>query len=314
MQGIQITGMGAALPANRVTNEDLARIVDTSDEWIRTRTGIRSRYFSKGETHTQLCTEAARNALEDAGVTPDQIGLCVVATISADYNTPSAASLVQAALGIPEDTPSFDVNAACAGFVYGLNVVSAMLGCGNIERPYALLIGAEQLSRMLNMQDRGTCVLFGDGAAAAVIRRSDSHRFFCRLGSRGNAEALHTPGLMYPEQWIHMDGHAVFRFATGAINRGITLMEQDSGVSAGEIDYIVCHQANRRIIDYVRKRRKLPEEKFFMNLDRYGNTSGASIPLALADMKKAGMCSPGTRMFVSGFGGGLTWASAYLEW
>ncbi len=167
MQGIQITGMGAALPANRVTNEDLARIVDTSDEWIRTRTGIRSRYFSKGETHTQLCTEAARNALEDAGVTPDQIGLCVVATISADYNTPSAASLVQAALGIPEDTPSFDVNAACAGFVYGLNVVSAMLGCGNIERPYALLIGAEQLSRMLNMQDRGTCVLFGDGAAAA---------------------------------------------------------------------------------------------------------------------------------------------------
>lgn len=314
MQGIQIIGMGKAVPDRIVTNDELSKIVETNDEWIRSRTGISERRFSEDETHTQLCVEAGRRALEDAGVAPEDVGLCIVATITPDYSTPSAASLVQNALGIPVDAPSFDVNAACSGFVYGLGVVSSMMANSMLHHPYALLIGAEQLSRILNMEDRSTCILFGDGAGAAVIRQSTNHRFFCRLGSDGDVHALNSPGAKKDEPYIHMDGHAIFRFATRTIAQGISMMEEDSGVSAETVDYIVCHQANRRIIDYVRKRKKLPEEKFFMNLQKYGNTSGASIPLALADMKENGLCIPGTKMFLSGFGSGLTWAHAYLEW
>ncbi len=314
MQGIHIVGMGKALPAQCVTNDDLSKIVDTSDEWIRSRTGIETRYFSKEERHRDLCLQAARQALLDAGIAPEEVGLCIVATLSSDYATPSAASLLQADLGLPEDTPSFDINAACTGFVYGLNIVSAMLGGGCTQRPYAILVGAEQLSRLLSMEDRSTCVLFGDGAAAAVIQADDHFRYFGKLGSRGNVSALYVPKRKEEEPWAHMDGHAVFRFAVKAMDQCITDMEQKAGIAAKDVDYIICHQANRRIIDYVRKRRQLPEEKFYMNLARYGNTSGASIPLALADMKEEGKLRPGMRTILAGFGGGLTWGSAYLEW
>lgn len=313
MQGIQLLGMGKSLPARQVKNEDLTAYVDTSDEWIRTRTGIVTRYFSEQETHADLCVEAAKQALTNAGVKPEQIGLCIVATISADYATPSAACLVQTRLGLPGDIPAFDLNAACSGFIYALSVASSMMGNGSTSRPYALIIGAEQLTRMLNMQDRTTCILFGDGAAAAVIKASDSARFICRLGSQGDVSALNTPGLMREEQYIHMDGKAIFRFATRILSEGIELLEKESGVAAEDIDYIVCHQANRRIIEYVQRKEKLPKEKFYINLDHYGNTSGASIPLALADLMEQKKLPSGTRLFLVGFGSGLTWGAAYIE-
>ena len=313
MQGIQILGMGKALPARCVENEELKQYVDTSDEWIRTRTGIETRYFAEKETNLDLASEAAENALKSAGIAPGQIGAVVIATITADYATPSAAALLQARLGIPEDVPAFDINAACSGFVYGLNITSAMLGSDLLRRPYVLLIGVETLTRMLNLYDRGTAVLFGDGGAAAVITASDAHRFYGRLGSCGNKEALNTPGLNQPDAFIHMDGREVFRFAVGAIKKGIHMMEEESGVFAEEIDYIVCHQANKRIIDNVRRSLKLKEEQFYINLTRYGNTSGGSVPLALADMWEEGLLKEGTRIFAVGFGGGLTWACSYIE-
>lgn len=313
MQGIQIIGMGKALPARRVENEAFTQMVETSDEWIKSRTGIQSRCFCEEEKQMDLCVEAAGKALADAGVSPAEIGLCVVATITPDYHTPSSACMVQERLGLPEDIPAFDINAACSGFVYGLEVVSCMLGSDALPRPYALLIGAEKLSRIMNFQDRSTCVLFGDGAAAAVIRPSDAHRFFCRLGSQGDAPALNAPGVGYPEPYIHMDGRKVFQFAVHAMENGIRLLEKETGVLANEIDQFICHQANERIIRHVQKKLKLPQERFYMNLGRYGNTSGASVPLAMAELMENGSLKPGTKAYCLGFGGGLTWGAAYLE-
>ncbi len=313
MQGIQIIGMGKALPARQVNNDEMAQWVDTGDEWIRTRTGICTRYFCGEEKHMDLCSSAAKEALEAAGVRPDQIGLCVVATISADYHTPSAACMVQERLGLPEDIPAFDINAACSGFVYGLHVVSSMLGSGSLARPYALLIGAERLSGIMNFKDRSTCVLFGDGAAAAVIQPSDTCRFFCRLGSQGNAGALNAPSMDDPEPYIHMDGREVFQFAVHAMEKGVRLLEEETGIRADEIDEFVCHQANERIIRHVQRKLKLPADRFYMNMSRYGNTSGASVPLAMAELMESGRLGPGKKAFCLGFGGGLTWGAAYLE-
>ena len=311
--GIRILGMGKCLPARCVTNEDLTEYVDTSDAWIRERTGIRTRYYSTTETHLDLAATAAQRALERTGIRPDQIGLCIVATISADYATPSAACLVQERLGLPGDIPAFDLNAACTGFLYALNTASALLATPSVHRPYALVIGAEQLTRMLNMEDRSTCILFGDGAAAAVVEADDSARFVCRLGSQGDVHALNTPGLMRREPYIHMDGRAVFRFATMAMERSIRLIETESGVCAKDMDYIICHQANERILAHVQKRMGLTRQQVYRNLDRYGNTSGASIPLALADLDEEGLLHAGSRLILSGFGSGLTWAGAYME-
>ena len=313
MQGIQIIGMGKGVPARRVENEAFTKMVDTSDEWIRSRTGIETRYFCEDEMQMDLCMDAARQALANAGVGPEEIGLCVVCTITPDYHTPSSACMVQSALGLPEDIPAFDVNAACSGFLYGLEVVSCMLGSDALPRPYALLIGAEKLSRIMNFEDRSTCVLFGDGAAAAVIRPSDTHRFFCRLGSQGDAQALNAPGIGYPEPYIHMDGRKVFQFAVRAMENGIRLLEKETGTRAEDIDVFICHQANERIIRHVQKKLKLGDEKFFINLNKFGNTSGASVPLAMAELMENGRLKPGTKAYCLGFGGGLTWGAAYLE-
>ena len=313
MQGMQIIGMGKALPSRCVTNEDLAGIVETSDEWIVSRTGIRTRYFCEAETLSDLAAEAGRQAMAHAGVKPEEIGLCVVATITADHHTPSAACMVQSRLGLPGDIPAFDINAACSGFLYGLQVVNAMLAAGAVRRPYVLLIGGEKLSRIMNMQDRSTCVLFGDGAAAAVIRPSETHRFFCRLGCEGNEAALYAPGVNYPEPYIHMDGRAVFQFAVRAMTNGIRMLTEETGVGIDEVDEFICHQANARILAHVQKKLSIPPEKIYMNMSRYGNTSGGSVPLAMTELMEMGHLVPGKRAFCLGFGGGLTWGAAYLE-
>lgn len=347
MKGIEIIGLGKALPKLRVKNDDLKQYIDTSDEWIKSRTGIEARFFCKDqESLTDLGVLAARRAIKDAGIHPDQIGLVIFATCTTDYMVPSMACAVQELVGIPGGIPAFDINAACSGFVYGLQLVNALMKEGNAcmgQKPYALLIGGEQLSKMLDFSERSVSVLFGDGAAAAVIHRSEEKAFYSHTAAKGDRSALyaHTVGRnqlppmdskgdrlvpsnplqiskegsdrILREGFLQMDGRKVFRFAVRALSDEIQEMELQSGILAKDIDYIVCHQANVRIIDYVRKKMGLPKEKFFLNLPSYGNTSGASIPLALSDMKEEGLLKPGTKIFCVGFGAGLTWGGCFLE-
>ncbi len=306
--GVKILGLGKALPKKRVTNDDMSRLTDTNDEWIRTRTGICERRFtSEGETDTTLAADAALAAIADAGIGLEEIGLLITATTSPDHTVPSISCLVQEKIGLPKGIPAMDLNAACSGFIYGLETASALMR--DIGIRYALVIGTEELSRILDLEDRSTCVLFGDGAGAAVITLSDTCRSFFHLGADGDGTAITAP---YGGK-VSMEGRRVFRFAVKIIPEELRILESVSGVSVEEIDNIVCHQANERIIEHVRNGLGLPYEKFFRNLSRYGNTSAASVPLALAEMKEQGMLKPGSRIFCVGFGAGLTWASAYLE-
>ncbi len=302
---MRIIGLGRAVPQLTVANADFARIADTGDAWIRTRTGIRERHFTgrylpdalraaaqeragqeaerrAAEEAAQMCTptetdgtdpkpaeetdctlavRAAKNALSDAGLDPASIGLVIAATSTMEQRMPSLACRVRAEAGLPEGIPAFDVNAACTGFIYALRVADALMRTGT-GGP-ALVIGAEEVSSVLDFSDRSTMVLFGDAAAAAVLTVEGP--FAAHLSSGGD------PGLLYIDRQYHlrMRGREVFRYAVGAIAREMIALEAQTGISAREVDYIVCHQANRRIIDHVRKAADLPEEKFFLNLDRY---------------------------------------------
>ncbi len=312
MRAMRLVATGRCLPQRVVTNDDLSRMVETSDEWISTRTGIRERRHCTDETNAFLASEAARRAMAQGGISPEEIGICIVATFTPDSASPSMACLVQQALGLPEDIPAFDLNAACSGFLYGLKVAHGLLLTS--ERPYALVVGSEVLSRVVNFEDRGTCVLFGDGAGAAVLTLSDSHRFVAALGARGDDSLIHCPGPGKPDQYISMNGREVFRFATDIIPRCIEQVLAKAGLTLEDVDYVVCHQANARIISHVVKKMQAPEEKFYINLQRYGNTSSASIPIALDEMAEQGLLRPGMRVVCVGFGGGLTWGGALLEW
>ena len=312
MSGLKLLGTGSGVPSEILTNDDLAKLVDTSDEWITTRTGISSRRrCAPGETHTQLCLTAARQALDRAGLEPGQIGVCVVATLTPDRLTPAAACVLQKELGLGEDTVCFDLNAACSGFVYALHTAQCLLAAA--PRKYALVIGAEVLSRVTDYTDRGTCVLFGDGAGAAVVEwREDYPSIHAVLGCRGNTESLLIPGVAAPS-YIHMDGQPVFRFAVEVVPRCITQVLDKAGLSVGDVDRFIFHQANQRIIDMVVKKLKLPVEKCTGNIARTGNTSAASVPLLLDELVREGALRSGQRALCVGFGGGLTWAGALLE-
>lgn len=309
MNGMHIKATGRFVPEKVVTNDDLSRMVDTNDEWIRTRTGICERHFlAEGETHFDMLTAAAKDAIHRAGILKEDIGAVVVATITAEYVTPSAACRIQAALDLPDGIPCFDINAACSGFLYGLQMGKSMLDF--VKAPYVLLVSGEALSHITDMTDRSTCVLFGDGAGAMILERSESHRFEAVLGARGNTELLGCP----KGGAISMAGQDVFRFAVETIPMCIDEVLQKAELTLDDIDYIVCHQANARIIQYVIRKLKAPEEKFYINVQNYGNTSAGSIPIALDEMDKAGMLVPGKRVICVGFGAGLTWGGALLEW
>ena len=308
MNGLKLLATGRCLPAAAVTNEDMRRYVDTSDEWITTRTGIRQRYFcAEGENALTLASGAARQALSDSGIPKEELGCVVCATVSADYATPSLSCLVQAELGLPEEIPVLDLNAACSGFLYAVAVARGLLAQNG--KKYALIIGCEVLSRLMNMSDRSTCVLFGDGAGAAVFEAGPDFPFYALQGARGDKAILaNGPGPLAPD--LSMDGRAVFRFAVEALPHCIQGIQDQSGLSLEEIDWVVCHQANERIIDHCVKKLKAPAEKFYKNMARYGNTSAASIPIALDEMNRDGKLKPGQKILCVGFGGGLTWAAA----
>ena len=313
MNGIKLRGTGRCVPANTVTNDDLAQLVDTNDAWITARTGIRSRYRCTTETHADLCVNAARAALKKAGVSPAEIGACIVATVSADTVVPSAACMLQKALGLPEDTPCFDLNAACTGFVYALHTMECLLNAA--PRKFGLVVGAEALSKVVDWTDRSTCILFGDGAAAAVVEcREGWPSIGAVLGSRGNDTLLRLPGLGRGEpNVLSMEGTQVFKFAVETVPACMDAVLAKSGLTIDDIDFFVFHQANARIIDLAVRKYRIPPEKYYKNIDHYGNTAAASVPLVLSELEDQGRIGPGSRLLMVAFGGGLTWGGAVLE-
>ena len=312
MSAPKFLATGRCLPHRVVTNEELSRRVDTNDEWVFSRTGIHQRRFCDGESGLDLALGSARQALERAGLGPEDVGVCLVATFTPDYASPSMACLVQKELGLREDTLCFDLNAACAGFLYGMKTAHALLS--GAPRPYALLIGCEVISRVMDMTDRNTCVLFGDGAGAAVLRRDEEASWHTVFGSRGDPESIRVQGPGPVPSAVHMEGKAVFRFAVEVVEQSIRQLLAEEDCAVNDLDLVVCHQANARIIDHVAKKLKAREGLFYKNMDRYGNTSAASIPIALDELAEQGILKAGMRVLTVGFGGGLTWAGALFRW
>lgn len=313
MNGIKIKGTGRCVPNRIVTNDHLAQIVDTSDEWITTRTGIRHRHHCTGETHTALCVGAAKAALERAGISPEDVGACIVATVSPDTIVPSAACRIQQALGLPEDILCFDLNAACTGFLFALHTMECLLNAS--PRKYGLVVGAEALSRLIDWTDRGTCILFGDGAGAAVVECQEGYSPVpAILGCRGGDALLKVAGPGTGEApLIRMDGTKVFKFAVETVPQCIDQVLQKAGMGVEDVDFFVFHQANARIIDLAVRKYHIPAEKYYKNIDEYGNTSAASIPLVLSELQDQGKVGPGSRVLMVGFGGGLTWGGMLME-
>lgn len=314
MNGIKIVGTGYAAPSKIVTNNDLAKIVETNDEWITSRTGIsRRRHMAEGETFTSITVQAARKALESSGIPADSIGACIVATLTPDTLVPSAACLLQRELGLPMDIPCFDLNAACTGFLYALHTMECLLAVS--ERKYGLVIGAENLSRIINWEDRGTCILFGDGAGAAVVEsRAEWNSISAVLGCHSDGQILRVPGVETAERsLISMEGTKVFKFAVEAVPYCMDQVLEKTGLTIDDVDFFVFHQANARIIDLVVRKYHIPQEKYYKNIAEYGNTSAASIPLVIGELHEMGKVGHGSRMLVVGFGGGLTWGGALVE-
>ena len=314
MKGFQLLATGGALPGRTVTNDDLSRMVDTSDDWITSRTGIRTRHWcTEGESAATLAIAAAKQALQRSGLAPADIACCICATLSAPDATPSVACQVQAALGLPETCPALDINAACSGFLYGTAVARGLLA--TLGGQYALVIGCEALSRLMDPADRSTCVLFGDGAGAAIFElAADPTPFAVMLGARGDA-AIHAGGPSRAGSApITMDGRAVFRFAVDALPKCLHAVLDETQLTLDDLSWVVCHQANSRIIDHCVKALQADPAKFYKNMDRHGNTSAASIPVALNELAETGQLQPGQTIACIGFGGGLTWGGMIVEY
>lgn len=313
MNGIKIRGTGRCVPARTVTNQDMANLVETSDEWIVSRTGIQSRRHCTTETHRSLCLGAAKAALERAGIDPAEVGACIVATITGETLVPSAACLLQRDLGLPQDIPCFDLSAACTGFLFALHTMECLLNAS--PRRYGLVVGCETLSRVTDFTDRSTCVLFGDGAGAAVVECGPDCPSICaELGTRGDETLLKIPGVNTTEKsFISMDGKGVFRFAVEIVPWCIQRVLERTGKTVQDVDQFVFHQANARITDLAARKCGIPPEKYHKNIMRYGNTSAASIPLVLSELQEEGLVHSGSQVLLVGFGGGLTWGGALIS-
>lgn len=312
MSGIKILSTGYYAPAKVLDNFDFEKIVETSDEWIVSRTGIKKRHFADGESCVDLGYQAALKAVEK--IDKSKIGLIICATMTPDYFTPSTACLIQERLGLnDQEVMCFDLSAACSGFVYSLTVAQSLLQ--NLDDKYALIIGCEELSKIIDFKDRNTCVLFGDGAGAIVACKGEGI-FASYSNSAGNLEALKAQAICKDgsDHYLTMAGQEVFKFAVKVIPESINAILNKTNLTLDDIDYVVCHQANYRIIRNVYKKMKSSEDKFYMNLQEYGNTSAASIPLALGEMDEKGMLKPGDKIICVGFGGGLTWGATLIEW
>jgi len=313
-----VLGAGSALPRRAVSNEELAQSVDTTDEWIVERTGIRNRHIAgDGETTASLATDAARRALEHAGIAATDVDLIVLATATPDQTFPSSATKVQAALGIP-DCIAFDVHAVCTGFLYALSVADSMLRSGNAHK--ALVIGAETFSRILDWDDRTTCVLFGDGAGALVLSAEEGERGV--LATKLHADGRHNdllfvdggPSTTGTVGKLRMKGREVFRHAVVNLAGVLNEVLADAGLTAADVDWVVPHQANARILDATAKKLGLPSEKVVVTVDRHANTSAASVPLAFDTAVRDGRIKRGDLVVLEAMGGGFTWGAAALRY
>ena len=307
-----IRGTGSSVPRRIVTNDDIARLVETSDAWIRERTGIRTRHIAVEETTVSLAVAAARQALENADMEAEELDLILVSTISPTRVMPCTACEVQAAIGASRAF-CFDLSAACSGFVAAWNTVSAYMTAGLVEK--ALIIGSECLSNLTDWQDRSTCILFGDGAGAVAVSAEEGRAFSPAAYSDGGAgEALTLRSSQGERCFMEMDGQAVFKFAVRRVPQVIEEVLEKNGLERETISHYVLHQANQRIVEAVAKRLGELLEKFPMNLQRYGNTSSASIPILLDELNRRGSLKQGEKLVLAGFGGGLTWGAAVTEW
>ncbi|MBI5886897.1 MAG: ketoacyl-ACP synthase III [Deltaproteobacteria bacterium] len=320
----RIIGTGSYAPKKVVTNRDLERMVETSDEWIASRTGISERRVADGENASEMAAKSGKAALRAAGVSPKDIDLVVVGTVTSQMIFPSTACFVQAALGIRAGTPAFDVSAACSGFLYALDVADKYVRSGAAKK--ALVIGVDVFSRIIDWSDRGTCVLFGDGAGAVVISaEKGSHgvlssnihsdgRYWDMLYAPGSARSNPFEKTECASGFLKMNGNETFKIAVRTMGGAITEALEGANLRPDDISLLIPHQANLRIITAIRDRLKLSDDRVFTNLDRYGNTSAGSIPLALDEAVAAGKVSAGDIIVFVAFGGGLTWASAAVRW
>ena len=321
----KIVGTGVAIPKKLLTNHDLEQMVDTSDEWIKTRTGIETRYIAAEDQFTSdLGTEAALNALKDAQVAPEDVDIIIFATITPDIGFPATAVLVQKNIGAV-NAAAFDMQAACTGFIYGLELADAMIAAKKART--VLVIGGETISRITDYTDRNTCVLFGDGAGAVVVQPSDDDRGILGVFIRSDgrlSELLKLDGLgtKYPPtpenyekkmHFLRMEGREVFKHAVTSMGDAAEYIVERTGLTSEDISLLIPHQANIRIIEATAKRVKLPPEKVFVNVNRYGNTSAASIPLAINEALRQGRLQSGDVAILVAFGGGLTWGSAAIR-
>lgn len=323
MNNSKLSGFGYALAKRKLSNDEISQVVDTNDEWIASRTGIKNRYISEEENTSDLGARAALKAIEDANLNKSDIDMIICATFTPDHASPSAACLIQEKLGMNnQKVMAFDINAACSGFLYALQCAKAMMSANMAK--HILVIGSEVISKQLDWQDRNTCIIFGDGAGAVVLSRcEEEHRMFHYANAQGDCDGIIMtyaaqphPALTPQEKiatYVKMEGGATFRFAIKAMSESILDVLAQAKVSIDEIDWLVPHQANSRIITNVCKHLPIDMDKVYMNIDEVGNTSAASIPLALGQMKEKGLLQPGMKIVLSGFGAGFTWAGCYLE-
>ncbi len=319
MEMTKIIGTGYARAEHCITNAQLSCVVDTNDEWISSRTGIHTRYVSSTENTSDLAFRAAKQAIQDAKIDPSSIDLVIVATATPDDVTPNVACMLQARLHLAKACLAFDLNAACSGYIFAIQVAAALLK----QYHCALIVGAEVLSKIIDWTDRNTCVLFGDGAGACILVPSQRPMYFfahTQGDLKGVLQAqgrpLHPPLINARKTYgyLQMDGKEIFRFAVQAMQEGINHVCQQAQIEPKDIDWIIPHQANARIIDHVARRMQLDLSMFYKNVNEFGNTSAASIAIALACAKAEGKLKPGMKIVLSGFGGGLSYGAIYLEW
>ena len=324
----RILGTGHYLPAEIRTNRDLEKVIDTSDAWIASRTGIRQRHIAAdNEASSDMATQAAKRALESAGIAPNQLDLIIVGTISPDMPMPSTAMFLQRNLGARSDCPGFDLSAACAGFIYGLSIADNFVRSGQAR--YVLVVGVELLSRLVDWSDRSTCVLFGDGAGAVIVGpASDDGRgvMSTHIYADGSKiESLHIPGggsrnppsesvLRNKQHLVHMTGKDVFRYAVKGLSSSVRTALDANALAPNDVDWVIPHQANIRILEAVQARTGIPMERFFINIDQTANTSSASVPIALDQASRAGKLQAGQSLVFCALGGGIAWGSALVRW
>lgn len=324
---IKVIGTGSFLPQKRLTNQDLEKMVKTSDEWITQRTGIKERRIVEdGVVTSDLAYEASKKALESAGLLPKDIDMIIVGTSTPDYTLSATAPIVQQKLGCV-DIPAFDINSVCTSFTYSFLTAYSMINSGFYKN--CLVIGSDVYSKIMNWEDRTTCVIFGDGAGAMILQKNPSKKgiFSHVYGADGSgSELIRVPagGIVHPAHKVHemkkedlffkMDGTRVYEFSISVVPDTVETLIENSGLSKEDIDWIVLHQANRRIIESVSKRTKIPIDKFIINIEKYGNTSSATIPIAVDEAVKDGRIKEGDKVMMLGFGGGLSWGGFIIEW